>query len=113
MGVDERICSDIKAGGLQGHYPYCRMKTAYYARKAEIKAAARGSAQPAIICLTLDEFTPKPTGCGCPPPPDRACGRAVALQINAARREQSISFCGTTWGRGMTAEVKALVLRRS
>ena len=48
--------------GVMAGYPYSRVEDAYYARKAEIRASARGRAPAAIVCQTLDEFVAKSTG---------------------------------------------------
>jgi hypothetical protein len=48
--------------GASRGYLYRRIEDAHYARKAEIKASARGRAPSAIVCRTLDEFITKSTG---------------------------------------------------
>ena len=48
--------------GMTRGYSYRRIEDAHYARKAEIKALARGRAVSAIVCQTLDEFIAKSTG---------------------------------------------------
>jgi len=44
-----------EAGVICG-YVYPRIKDAYYARKAEIRASMRSRRPAAIVCQTVDEF---------------------------------------------------------
>lgn len=44
-------------GGLTPGYPYRRIEDAHYARKAEIRSAARPVVGPMVACSTIDEFT--------------------------------------------------------
>jgi hypothetical protein len=48
--------------GLNRGYVYRRIEDAYYARKAELRGPARGSAEDIAACNTLDEFA-QATGC--------------------------------------------------
>ncbi len=47
----------ISEVGLSRGFSYCRIEDAYYARKVEMRARARGLPDPMTACSTLDEFT--------------------------------------------------------